>query len=225
MKRARTSRWMVGMVTLLVGGGAWADVVVEFNGSHPIDPKLTKGMCFIEGPHVHSYKPHKAELYVQAPGGWAFLGDPVEFDAESPKHGYYGHHPLFWIEGGDHYCFISGPHYHWHAPAATLAFKQKGGVYWYVGKHPGWYKTRVHKHLDRHYAAVHVVHPIVAVTPPVGFVGVVVGVPGVHVTGPAIHVGFPGVVVGGPHPHGKVKVKHGGHGWGHYKGRGKGKWR
>jgi hypothetical protein len=221
MTRPGTLALALGLLALSAAE-ARADVI-EFRGAHPIDPVLAKGMCFIEGPHVHSYQPHKAALYVQAPGGWAFVGDPVEFEPDAPKFGYYGHHPLFWLQGGEHYCYITGPHYHWHAPPATLAFKLKGGVHWYVGKHPAWYKARVHKHLDQHYAAIHVVHPVVTVAPPVGFVGVVIGAPGVVIGGPGVHVGWPGFVVGG-HPHGKVKVKHG-HGWGHYKGRGKGHWK
>jgi len=213
---------------LLLGlaGSARADGVVHYVGAHPIDPKLHKGMCFIDGPHVHAYAPHLPVLYAQVGGAWAFVGDPTEFEPTAPRYAYYGHHPLFWIEGtGDQYCFITGPHYHWQVPPPTLEFKLKGGAYWYVGKHPGWYKQHAHRHLDEHYAEIHLVHPVIAVAPPVGFVGVVIGAPGVHVD-----VGWPGVgVLVGPPGH--YKVKHHGppHGkaWGHhgFKGKGKGKWK
>ncbi|MFH2010955.1 MAG: hypothetical protein ABI333_30425 [bacterium] len=158
----------------------------RFTGPHPVSPKLLKGMCYIQGPHVHSYQPHQPILYVRVGGNHAFVGDPVEFEAEAPRYAYYGHHPAFWLGPaghGKHYCYITGPHHHWHAPPpGHVKFELKGGVRWYVGGHPTWYRP---KHwrvqaFGRHYGRVHFHRPVVHVKPPRGFVGVVVGAPGLH---------------------------------------------
>jgi hypothetical protein len=183
---------------LALTGNVRADVIVHYDGPHPIDPGTHKGMCMIEGPHVHSYRPHKPVLYVKVKGHWSFIGDPVEFEPEGPKYLYHSHHPVFWIdEDGDpttvdHYCYITGPHYHVYAPPPEMKFVLKGGVYWYVGDRPTWYEARWRRrrHINRHYAVVHVPRPVITVEPPVGFVGVVVG-PGVHAHG---HVGVRGGV-------------------------------
>lgn len=172
---------------LALTGSARADAIVHFEGPHPIHPTTHKGMCMIEGPHVHSYLPHKPVLYVKVKGHWSFIGDPVEFEPESPKYLYHSHHPVFWadVDGDvatvDNYCYITGPHYHMYAPPPEMKFVLKGGVYWYVGARPAWYEARWrrHRHINRHYAVVHVPRPVITVEPPVGFIGVAVG-PGVH---------------------------------------------
>ncbi len=207
---------------LLVAGPARAGSIVEYQGPHPIDPELSRGLCQLEGPHFHSYEPHLEKLYVQVGPYWAFVGDPVEFEPKAPKHGYYGHHPIFWVEAEEEepYCFITGPHYHSYAPPPQLAFKLKGGVYWYVGKHPESYEDDVNDDLDEHYTEVKVAHPVVAVAPPVGFIGVVVAAPAIHVVPPSIQITAPAIRVRTP---GVVVVD--GHGWGHGWGHGKGKWK
>jgi hypothetical protein len=204
------------IVALGVGGQARAEAI-RYRGPHPVAPALARGMCHIEGPHLHAYEPHKSVLYVYQGGEWNFIGDPVEFDAETPKFGYYGHHPTFWAEPGidvddatrpHFYCYISGPHHHWYAPPPTLSFQTKGNVFWYVGTPPPYYRTRWRRHspIDEHYRAAVVVRPVVTVAPPVGFVGVYVGghahgavvAPGVDV-----QVQVPGIGVvfgGGGHP-------------------------
>ncbi|HEY3355863.1 MAG TPA: hypothetical protein VGQ83_21600 [Polyangia bacterium] len=228
MRRAHLCFGIACLVLALAGPAAADTVVIEYLGPHPIDPQLAKGMCFIDGPHVHAYRPHKEVLYVNVGGQHAFVGDPTEFEPAAPKFAYYGHHPVFWLDAPDHYCFITGPHYHWQAPPAALQFQLKGGAYWFVGAHPGWYKARAHKRLDTHYAHVHLVHPVIAVAPPVGFIGVVVGAPSVHVG-----VGFPGfgVVMEPGYYEGRGKYKHHGprgNAWGyrgHGGGHGRGKWK
>lgn len=219
---------LVGMLGL--PAGAAADTVF-YTGVHPVSPKYVKGMCFIRGPHVHSYVPHKKILYVKVRRHWAFVGDPVEFEPKQPKHAYYGHHPVFWLTvPGVHvpYCYIVGPHYHWHAPPGHLKFKKKGKAYWYVGTHPRWYKPKHWRAraLARHYVVITVPRPVVTVAPPSGFIGVRLGpggirahfgiqMPGVRVGVPGAHITPLGVFV----PGGKMKRgrKHG-----HYKFKGKG---
>jgi hypothetical protein len=204
--------------------------VIRFVGPHPIDPTLQKGLCEIEGPHLHAYEPHKKVLYVKAGPAWAFVGDPTEFDREAPKVVYYGHHPAFWAEVDDtglpsraevrYYCYISGPHHHLYPPPSDLAFKEKGSAYFFVGAHPTWYKARAHHDLDRHYATVEIVHPVVTVSPPEGYIEVSpwVGPHQVHVRGGGarveVNIPFPtfGIVVGpgdpGPPPPGYVGPHH-----------------
>ena len=216
----------LALALLALPAAARADVI-HYVGPHPIQPKLAKGMCYIEGPHFHVYKPHKQLLYVQVEDNWAFIGDPTEYEPAAPKFAYYGHHPIFWTGtvGPDevhinHYCYITGPHHHWYQPPPVMKFKQKGNVYWYVGKRPKWYKERYarYKPVDEYYASasVTIVRPVVTVVPPSGYVGFYIGAggharvyggaaasfdvppPGLHVH---IGVGGPGpVVVGGPGP-------------------------
>ncbi len=222
MRRAISTLTLSALLTLGAGGGARADTLVEYLGPHPIDPGLATGMCYITGPHVHAYAPTNPVLYTHVDGGWAFIGDPVEFEPVTPRYGYYGHHPIFWVDGPELYCYISGPHYHLEAPPPGAGFKQKGSVYWYVGEQPSWYKQRVNNDLDQHYAAVHIVHPVVTATPPVGFVGVVVGLP-------SVTIGVPGVIIAPAAPVFVPVVEeheghHHGHGWEHRKGHGHREW-
>lgn len=195
--------------TLMMGVGLSAPAAADavyYVGPHPISPAVHDGMCEIEGPHVHSYRPHKPVLYLKVHGRYTFVGDPTEFGGGGPKYAYHSHHPVFWIDGRaraperiEHYCYISGPHHHWYAPPPEMAFELKGGVHWYVGDHPKWYKQRYRRHrdLDRYYAQVEIVRPEVTVEPPAGFVTIGVQGPGVHVRAPGVHVHGPGVRVGG----------------------------
>jgi hypothetical protein len=220
-----------GVLLLLTAGAAHAELI-RFMHPHPMPPSMGKGMCHIEGPHFHSFKPHKPLLYVEVEGHWAFIGDPVEYEPEGPKYAYYGHHPIFWVEGDPgevhHYCYITGPHYHYYAPPPDMKFKVKGGVYWWVGAHPKWYRTRYKRYrpVDRYYASVHIARPVVTVAPPAGYVGVVIGPGGrtrvhgvvhggVHVVPPPpprvnVNIRLPGVgvVFGGPPPPRGVIVHH-----------------
>jgi hypothetical protein len=210
-------RTIVSVVGLIVALGyadqARADLVY-YTHPHPIAPDVHKGMCYIEGPHVHVYKPHKPVLYVKTRGHYAFIGDPVEFEQESPKVLYYGHHPTFWIEGEKHYCYIAGPHYHWYAPPPSFEakFKVKGGAYWYVDAHPRWYRTRWRRYrpVAHYYASVRIERPAIVVEPPVGFVGVYYGPRGrgraygrVHSD---VYVTPPGAVVHVAPPRGAVHI-------------------
>jgi hypothetical protein len=224
VKRTISKLALASLLALGAAGRARGDTVVEYLGPHPIDAAVASGMCYIPGPHVHAYAPSNPVLYAHVDGGWAFIGDPVEFEHDAPRYGYYGHHPIFWVDAPELYCYITGPHYHWDAPPPGAGFKQKGGVYWYTGEQPGWYRPT--RDLDEHYAAVRVVHPVVNVAPPVGFVGVVVGLPSVTITAPSVTIGVPGVVVGPAVPVIVPEERENwhGHGRGHWKKHGRGKW-
>jgi hypothetical protein len=199
--------------------------VVRFHGPHPIAPGLTKGMCYLEGPHVHAYEPHQSLLYRRSAKGHVFVGDPVEFEPAAPKVAYYGHHPAFWLgsrDGEPAYCYITGPHHHWHGPPPGAQFKVKHGAHWYVAPHPRGYRHD-HPHvaaLHAHYDGVHLVRPVVVAEAPDGFVGVLVTPTGfLHVRGPGVVVHVDGII-----PIWDVHLKvHGmGHGMGHHKLKWKG---
>ena len=216
---ARFAAGLVGLWLLCSGAMARAEIV-HYLHPHPMPPGVSKGMCYIEGPHVHSFRPHKPLLYIEVNGGHAFIGDHTEFAPEEKKYAYYGHHPVFWVDKPgkvQHYCYITGPHHHYYPPPPEMKFEVKGGVYWYVGAHPGWYRKRYRRYrpVDRYYARAHIIRPVVTVQPPVGFVGVYIGAGGrarahgrihggVHVVAPPppgidinIHLPGVGVVVGG----------------------------
>ncbi|HRE92154.1 MAG TPA: hypothetical protein PK095_23770, partial [Myxococcota bacterium] len=156
--------FMLMAVGLALTGPAHAQLV-DFYGPHPVDPGVHRGLCAIEGPHVHSYAPHDEVLYVRDGDYWTFVGDPVEFEPEPPperpativhvRETYYGHHPVWWTHGpGEHYCYIDGPHYHGHRPPGHVRFERKGDAFWYVGGHPAWYekhKKKRHKQVVTYY--------------------------------------------------------------------------
>jgi hypothetical protein len=244
-------RWWSPLFVLCIVGAAGAAQarVVHYTEPHPVAPGVHKGMCHIEGPHIHAYKPHKPVLYVQIGGHYSFVGDPVEFEVEEaaadddeprrPRFAYHSHHPVFWVTPAgaeiEHYCYINGPHHHWYRPPPRMRFKRKGGVYWYVGARPRWYRKRWRKrrHINRHYAEVHFTRPVVTVAPPVGFISVGIGPHGrahaygseggvyvspprarVRVRGPGVHLRVPGVGVvfgSGGERRGRVGVRHGRH--------------
>jgi len=241
---------VVVLWALLVGPTDARADIVHYIHPHPMPPGVGQGMCHIEGPHIHSFRPAKPVLYVEVEGQYAFIGDPTEFEPKARKYAYYGHHPVFWVDAPgevEHYCYITGPHYHLYAPPPELKFTAKGGVYWYVGAHPGWYRKRYKKYrpVDRYYASVRIARPVVTVEPPEGFVGVYIGAGGrarvhghvgggVHIVPPPppgidvnIHLPGVGVVFGGaPVPHRRGVIVHKRRGpprhapaWGH-RGRG-----
>ncbi len=222
---------------LLLGAGTPAHAqVIHYQGPHPLPPRLGKGMCWIEGPHVHRYAPHQALLYVRVGPAYVFVGDPVEFEDDTPRYAYYGNHPVFWFRPGHgrvghHYCYIHGPHFHWYAPPARVEakYKRKGGVLWYVGPHPKWYRKHNWRARawDHHYRRHKFHHPVVSVAPPSGWVGVVVSAPGVKVK-----VGIGGYIkaglkIGGGRGHWHPGMGHWRHGMkrGHYhRGMRPGRW-
>jgi hypothetical protein len=135
-------------VTWVTWGSAQADGnrgrrPVRFVGIHPVVAEYGGGFCYIEVPHVHVYKPDRADvLYRHHDDGYHFVGDPVPYGYEGPKHAYYGHHPVdvdFVIgDDGDHteYCYLEGPHYHPWGPPPGATFRLRSGVHFWVGDLP-----------------------------------------------------------------------------------------
>lgn len=206
-----------------LGGEARGATIVEFYGPHPIDPSVNSGLCTIGGAHMHSYRPHDEVLYVNDGPYWTFVGDPTEFEPAPPASvAYYGHHPVWWThDPGEHYCYISGPHHHGHAPPPTLSFSERGGAYWYVGAQPAWVERggKRGRRIDDHYHKHAIVRPIVTSAPPTGWVGVTFGGGG---GGGAIGVGFglPVVIEHSPPP--VIIIEHqspGPYWWKHNKGK------
>jgi hypothetical protein len=219
---------------------------VKYKGKHPI-PKAVEGeFCYIEVPHVHAYEPENGKvLYREHQGYHQFVGDPVAYGYDGPKHSYYGHHPVqvdpsihvdVDVDPVTEYCYLDGPHFHHYTPPADITFELKGGAYWYIGKYPQHY----HKH-KKVYAPINVVYepivyerPVVVVEAPAGYIGPIVDVhvdaPEVHVETPRVragievHVPVPVIEVGigvGHHHHVHHKHKH----YKHKKYRRHGKWK
>jgi hypothetical protein len=186
---------------------------VKFTGVHPIAVSVGGGFCYIEAPHVHVYTPDKVDvLYRDHDGHHHFVGDPVPYGYDGPKHAYYGAHPVAVdvvldedeLDGDEvEYCYLEGPHYHYFTPPPEVKFKTKGGVYWYVGDFPPEYERGKPR-----YAKVNVVYkplkyarPVVVVAPPVEYHGHVVevhdhhphghGHAGVEVVAPSVEVVVP----------------------------------
>lgn len=224
---------LLAIAAFLVAVEATADAKhFKYAGGHPITASPDGGFCYIEVPHVHVYAPARPRvLYRVHDESYVFIGDPVRFGYDGPKHAYRGHHPLHFhvdigvgLEAPDDdlgRCELDGLHYHYFEPAPVATFTVEDGIYVYAGV-----------------PTVQVEAPVIAVEPEVhGEVEVHAGVSaGVVLQAPTleVQVGLPGVfVVGGGHVHGhdhgrheRVKVrghhrgKHGKHGkqrkgWGH----------
>jgi hypothetical protein len=182
---------------------------VRFVGEHPIPNKHGGGVCHIEVPHVHAYLPTDAKVqYRLVDDHYYFVGDPVAYGWDGPRHAYKGHHPIpigtVVYDHRDHddveYCYLDGAHYHTYAPPAELSFELKGDAYWYVGDFPKAYASaRVeYDPIDVVYEPIVYTRPVVVVEPPSAWVGLRIG-------GPAVIVDSHG------HGHGHVH----GHGHGH----------
>jgi hypothetical protein len=202
------------------------------------------GICHIEAPHVHIYAANKLEYRTYADNN-VFVGDPVAYGWDGPKYAYKGHHPIQvnavvgMPEPYVHYCYISGPHYHYWEPPEGPDFKVVGGAYFYVGTPPPVYVEArpAYIGINAYYEPITYTRPVVEVEPPHGWIMVGVGAPapvivaprgrvrggvgvvggvgvsaGVHVEVPAPTIGI-GVHVGGP----AVIVGGGGGGHGKFK--------
>jgi hypothetical protein len=235
----RTSSLLALVAVLGTAAVAEAKKQVHYVGVHPL--ALEGGaFCYIEGPHIHMVEPPQAEvLFRVEPDGYHFVGDPVPYGYDGPKHAYYGGHPIDVDvvipyddrDDEDEYCYLEGPHYHSYTPAGGK-FTLKGGVNYYVGDLPEVYVTQKPKYtrINTVYKPLRYSRPVVVVAPPAEYhghvvevyepVGVVethpgvVGV-GIEVHAPVLEVRLPGVVVE-EHHHVVVPVKHKrGHGHGH----------
>jgi hypothetical protein len=188
---------------------------VRYAGIHPIPKGEGGGICYIEAPHVHIYAANKLE-YRDHGDDHVFVGDPVAYGWDGPKHAYKGHHPIHVeaVVGGDpdvEYCYIDGPHYHYFEPEGP-DFKVVGDAAFYVGEPPKVYVDArpAYVGINAYYRPMTYERPVVTVDAPVGWIGarVDVGAPGVVVETPGVVVETPGVVVAP----GAVVVDHRGRG-------------
>jgi hypothetical protein len=126
------------LVVLAPASHAAPRAQVRYVGIHPIPKSEGGGICYIEGPHVHSYKADPLQYRLHDTANY-FIGDPVAYGYDGPKYAYKGPHPIEVdaVLGDDdpdvEYCYLEGPHYHYFAPPPGPDFKHVGDAYYYVG--------------------------------------------------------------------------------------------
>lgn len=209
---------------------------VRYIGIHPVPKSAGGGLCYIEGPHVHIFAANKVE-YRDHRNNNHFVGDPVAYGYDGPKHAYKGHHPIHvHANVGDdqedvEFCYLDGPHYHHFTPPLEVRadFAVADDAYFYVAEPPAAYieaRPAMIK-VNAMYTPLVYTRPVVTVEPPSGWIGVRFGGPAVVVDArPAAVVVTPrvrtGVEVHVPAPSISVDIGfgghiHGGHGRGHGK--------
>jgi hypothetical protein len=172
---------------------------VRYVGIHPVAKSDGRGMCQIEGPHVHIYEADKLQ-YRDHHGANFFVGDPVAYGYAGPKKSYKGHHPIHvhavvgTPEPNVHFCYLDGAHFHSFAPPEGPEFTVAGDAYFYVAEPPPVYLEArpAFIGINAIYTPIVYTRPRVIVEPPVGWIGIRAGF------GVGAVVGGPGVVVGGP---------------------------
>ncbi|HWU87488.1 MAG TPA: hypothetical protein VN253_09450 [Kofleriaceae bacterium] len=167
-------------LVLLSFGAARADgkQQVRYIGIHPIAASAGGGFCYIEGPHVHIYPVDKLQ-YRDHRGYKHFVGDPVAYGYDGPKHAYKGHHPIHVdvVVGDDdpdeEFCYIDGPHYHYFEPADGPEFKVAGDAYFYVADPPKVYVDArpAMIGINAVYKPLVYTRPVITVDAPVGWIG------------------------------------------------------
>ena len=195
IRRTHTLALAAALAVLAVAGTASADKKsYRYVGIHPIAKAHGGGLCHIEAPHVHVYAPIDVKVQFRDHDGFNyFVGDPVAYGWDGPKHSYYGHHPVpVNVVVGDtvedtEYCYLDGPHYHAWAPPPSLQMEVRGDAYWYVGDFPKAYveAKAVYDPIDVVYKPIVYARPAVTVdVAPPGWYGlVVVDAPVVEVRG------------------------------------------
>ncbi len=175
-------RWILTTMALVAAGVAAPAAAgkygkqVRYAGVHPVAKGEGGGMCHIEGPHVHVYGANKLEYRVQGENN-VFVGDPVAYGWDGPKHAYKGHHPVQVnvVAGvGDpytHYCYLNGPHYHAFEPEGP-DFEVRGDAYFYVGTPaPVYLEARpAYIGINATYQPLVYTRPVVEVEPPRGWI-------------------------------------------------------
>jgi hypothetical protein len=230
-----TSRWTLIVLALVLAIPTTAAArrhgkQVGFIGIHPVPKGEGGGICYIEGLHVHIYPANKLE-YRMHDDDHVFVGDPVAYGWDGPRHAYKGAHPIQVdvIVGGApdvEYCYLDGPHYHYFAPPESPDFQIVGDAYFYVGEPPrAFIEARpTYVGINAVYRPLVYARPVIEVEAPVGWIGAraeFVG-PGVVVSGrpavvaPAVVAPSAGVHVGAevriPMPSLRVGVEIGGPG-------------
>lgn len=164
---------------------------VRFAGIHPVPKGEGGGICHIEAPHVHIYAANKLEYRTYADNN-VFVGDPVAYGWDGPKYAYKGHHPVQvnavvgMEEPYTHFCYISGPHYHYWEPPEGPDYKVVGGAAFYVGTPPAIYAEArpAYIGINTYYEPITYTRPVVEVEPPHGWIGVGVVAPGPVIVAP-----------------------------------------
>jgi hypothetical protein len=233
-------------------GSALAGKQVKYLGVHPVAKAQGGGFCYIEGPHVHTYAADNVQ-YRDHRGHKHFVGDPVAYGYDGPKHAYKGNHPIQ-IDanvdatvdasagirvgephghnaprtGGGHteFCYLDGPHYHYFMPPESPDFKVVGGVYFYVGTPPRAYvdaRPAMMK-INAMYTPIVYARPVVTVDAPVGWIGARAEFITPVVVAPAVVAPAVRVDIGIGLP-GVIIHEHRHRGRGHYKYKKHKKWR
>lgn len=197
---------LVSLVLVLAVSTAWAKKQVKYIGIHPIPKAEGGGFCNIEGPHVHVFAATKLE-YRDHRGMSYFVGDPVAYGYDGPRHAYKGHHPIHVdVVVGDaepdlEFCYLDGPHYHYFTPPPGPEFAIVGETYFYVAEPPQVYVEArpAMMPINAVYTPIVYARPTVEVQAPVGWIharaGFAIVTPGVVVAPPRATVVTPGVVV------------------------------
>ncbi|MBA3502306.1 MAG: hypothetical protein M4D80_18870 [Myxococcota bacterium] len=181
---------------------------VRYIGIHPIPKAEGGGFCNIEGPHVHIFGASKLE-YRDHRGHNHFVGDPVAYGYDGPRHAYKGHHPIEvhavvnTPEPDVEFCYLNGPHYHYFTPPEGPDFRLSGEAYFYVGTPPPVYVEARPAMIEINavYKPIVYARPVIEVEAPVGWIGlhatygVGMGIVTPVVVAPRAHVHTPGVVV------------------------------
>lgn len=231
------------LVLVLIAAGvapaaAGSGKQTRYIGIHPVPKSAGGGVCYIEGPHVHIFAANKVEYRDHRKHNY-FVGDPVAYGYDGPRHAYKGHHPIHVhaVVGDDdvdeEFCYLDGPHFHnfQPAPAIEADFTVAGDAYFYVAEPPPTYieaRPAMIK-VNAMYTPIAYTRPVVTVEPPSGWIGVRFGAPAVVVdtlpapvvvaprvrTGVEVHVPMPSISIG-------IGVGVGGH---VHPGRGHGKYK
>lgn len=155
---------------------------VRYHGIHPVPKSEGGGLCYIEGPHVHIFAANKLE-YRDHRGANYFVGDPVAYGYDGPRHTYKGHHPVHVHAnvGDDHedveFCYLDGPHFHAFAAPAGPDFEVVGDVNFYVGTPPPVYleaRPTLVK-VNAMYTPITYERPVITVEAPSAWIGVRAG--------------------------------------------------
>lgn len=181
----------------------------RYVGIHPIAKSHGGGMCYIEGPHVHVFEADKVQ-YRDHRGASYFVGDPVAYGYDGPRHQYKGNHPIHvhavvgTPDPDIEFCYLDGAHFHYFTPPEGPEFKVVGDTYFYVTAEP----PKAYIEARPAYVGINAVYkplvydrPVVTVDAPVGWIGAHVAV-----VGPAVVVAPPTAVVTTPGVHVDVRV-------------------
>jgi hypothetical protein len=160
----------------------------RYVGIHPVPKPEGGGICYIEGPHVHVYAANRVE-YRDHHGASYFVGDPVAYGYDGPRHAYKGHHPIHVdvVVGDDdpdvEYCYLDGPHFHTFESPVGPEFKVAGDAYFYVGEPaPVYLEARPQLiKINAMYTPLVYARPTIEVEAPEGWIGVRFATPAVIV--------------------------------------------